>query len=231
MTQATWWLVWLAPLVVGCPSIDIADSGIVEGSAGPGRVTLRAVFDVDEEDPSFDDDGNLEGGRGVLGVWLPPGWSVLDATAHHLNGGEVPLLPLDDAAGHFPPTFPRVPGAWHAFATGCQHLPEGSFTYEVEVAVVGPEEDTELTAGITAAVLIEGGSNAAVPAQIDVDLAAGSATGPDPNDEPPSTGLEQCAPAVYREPSREEMNVGCECGVIAATNRSTILEFLWRVWR
>ena len=66
----------LTALLAGCPSFQLTQVEIAPGSIDGQRFTLNATVSVTEEDPPVDDDGNLGGGRGVLGVWLPPDWTV-----------------------------------------------------------------------------------------------------------------------------------------------------------
>jgi hypothetical protein len=209
--------IWLAlgastlavAFLTGCPSLRVAQVDLVPESLTAQTFTLSAQVQVTEEDPAVDDEGNLGGGRGVLGVWLPPGWQV---TGARLIGPEdtshIELTAIEDAAGHFPPPFPFVPGSWFAFVSACNNIDEGIFDYAAEIDVEGDGSSTAVTLGISTALFNDEGSNGPVPTEVAVDLEAGTAEVRQPPAAPAPAGLVQCESIPYEDTSAES---GCAC--------------------
>lgn len=207
----------VAAFLAGCPSITVEQMELDAESVTSESFTLLATVEVVEEDPAVDDDGNLGGGRGALGVWLPPGW---EATAARLMGPQdqdmVEMTPLADAAGHFPPTFPYVEGAWFAFVSECENIAEGTFLYDVEIDIAGDGNQTAVTFGVSAAQFNDEGSNAPTPTEVSVDLEAATIEVSEPPPAPATAGLAECASIPYEEPDDEG---GCGCSVPGATRK------------
>jgi len=91
----------------GCPGLEVEDISLVPGSVDGQSFTLQGRVIVIEEDPAVDDNGDLGGGRGILGVWLPPGWEATGARVQKPDSSEfIDLTAVDDGDGHFAPTFP-----------------------------------------------------------------------------------------------------------------------------
>lgn len=215
----------LALLATGCPSFRLVAIDLAPGSIDDAGFTLAATVEVTEEDPPVDDDGNLDGGRGVLGVWLPPDWQ---ATAARAAGPDddalVELTPIDDAAGHFPPTFPYVPGTWFAFVTDCDHVPEGVREHQVEVDVEGPAGATAVTLGLAAARFDDAGSNGPVPTEVTVDLGAATVAVREAPAPPASAGLAACESIRYEDAADDD---SCGCATAGArTAGATLLGLL-----
>jgi len=223
---------WLAPVIVasaaallaGCPSLTIDQVDLDAETVTSESFTLVATVEVVEEDPPVDDDGNLGGGRGLLGVWLPPGWEATGARLMGLEDADFAALsPIEDAAGHFPPPFPYVDGAWFAFASDCENVPEGTFQYEIELDVQGDGTQSEVVFGISAALFNDEGSNGPVPAEVRVDLDAATAEVRESPAAPASAGLAECESIPYEEPADDG---GCNCsspGALRAPVRPSLL--------
>jgi hypothetical protein len=198
----------VAALAAGCPGFEVEDIALASSSVDDAAFTLTATVVVKEEDPAVDDDGDLSGGRGLLGVWLPPDWAVGEARIQGPDDeGFAPLAPIPDGDGHFPAPFPWVPGAWSAFVSPCDNVEEGTFEYLVEVDVSGPAGATEVVLGISTALLDEEGSNGSAPLEARVDLAAGTVDAREAPAAPASAGLDACAAVPCEEPAEE----GCSC--------------------
>jgi hypothetical protein len=214
LAQKTVWLalgasVLAVAFLTGCPSLRVAQVELDQETLTAQSFTLRAQVEVTEEDPAVDDEGNLGGGRGVLGVWLPPGWQ---ATGARLQGpgdtSHAELTPIDDAAGHFPPPFPYVPGDWFAFVSACNHIEEGSFDYSTEIDIEGDGSATAVVLGVSTALFNDEGSSGPVPTEVAVDLEAGTAEVRQPPAAPAPAGLVQCESIPYEETSAGS---GCSC--------------------
>ena len=209
----------LAVLLPGCPSFQLTQVEIAPDSIDGQSFTLTATVSVTEEDPPVDD-GNLAGGRGVLGVWLPPDWTATGARVKDPDSGAfTDLIAITDAAGHFPPSFPRVPGSWFAFVSMCDNVPEGTSTYQLQIDIEGQGTETVVTLGVAVAMFNDAGSNGPVPREISVDLGAQTAT---VRQLPPalsSAGLDEC-PSI---PYEEAKNNGCGCALPGKPDRSTSL--------
>jgi hypothetical protein len=195
--------------LTGCPSLTVTELDLAPGSINADQFTIQARVEVKEEDPAVDDDGNLSGGRGIVGVWLPPGWQ---ATAARISGPQdtafAEMAPVEDADGHFPPTFPHVPGSWFAFVSECDNIEAGVFLYDVEIDIQGDGSATAVTLGVASALFNDEGSNGPVPRELHVDLAAESATLSELPAAPASAGLAQCESIAYEEPADDS---GCSC--------------------
>lgn len=202
--------VLVAAVVTGCPQLEIEGVSLSAGSTDAATFSLFATVTVTEDDPAVEDDGDLSGGRGLLGVWLPEGWT---ATAARLRApGETAfsaLTPVPDGDGHFPPPFPWVPGAWTAFASPCANVAEGAFEYAVELDVEGPAGATAVVLGVATAIFDDAGSNGGRPVEVAVDLAAGTASVRAAPAAPASAGLAECAAIPYGEPAGD--GDGCAC--------------------
>jgi len=211
----TFLVVGLALLATGCPGLTVRSVALVPESVAPGRFTLAVAVEVVEEDPSINDNGELDGGRGILGVWLPPGWTVAAARiALPGTDEQVVLEAVTDADGHFAPSFPRVPGGWSGFVSPCQNLDAGSYLYDAELDLVGPATEPTLSLGLAAALFSDDGSNGPAPRQVDVDLAAGTATLLALPSPPAPTGLAACPGA----PHDETMENACACTAPGVSN-------------
>jgi hypothetical protein len=212
----------VAALAAGCPGFEVADVHLASSSAQAASFTLAATVIVTEEDPALDDNGDLEGGRGLLGIWLPPGWAATAARVKAPSDASfVPLVAVPDGDGHFPAPFPWVPGAWTAFASPCGNVAEGTFEYAVEVDVSGPAGATDVVLGVSTALFDEAGSNGAAPSEIAVDLFAASLTVRAAPAAPAPAGLEQCAAIPYGdEPSSG--GDSCACAAPGARTESAI---------
>ncbi|HUT78061.1 MAG TPA: hypothetical protein VM285_10265 [Polyangia bacterium] len=198
----------VAVLASGCPGFEIEDVALASSSVDDVAFTLAATVVVTEEDPAVDDNGDLSGGRGRLGVWLPPDWEVVEARVRAPeDAGFAALTPIPDGDGHFPAPFPWVPGAWSAFASPCDNIEEGTFEYLVEIDVVGSASGTDVVLGISTALFDEAGSNGAPPVEAAVDLAAGTVDVREAPAAPASAGLDACEAVPYEEPPKD----ACTC--------------------
>jgi hypothetical protein len=215
--------------LAGCPSLTVEQIELESDSVTSESFTLSATVRVVEEDPAVDDDGNLGGGRGVLGVWLPPSWEVTGARAMGPQDTElVDLTPLDDDDGHFPPPFPYVEGEWFAFVSECENLEAGTFDYEIEIDVLGDGSQTEVTLGVSTALFDEQGSNGAPPDEVRVDLEAATAEVRPAPQAPAPAGLATCESIPYADVGGDD---GCSCssaGVSRAQTRPSLLELIAR---
>jgi hypothetical protein len=209
--------IWAAPagamlaaaLLSGCPSLTIEQVELDAETLTSESFTLTATVRVVEEDPPIDDEGDLGGGRGVLGVWLPPGWAASGARIAGPDDTSLSeLTPLEDAAGHFPPAFPFTPGDWFAFASECENLPAGTFIYEIEIDIQGDGSQDELTCGVSTALFDDGGSNGPAPIEIQIDLAAGTAEVREPPPAPAPSGQPSCESIPYEDQNDDS---GCTC--------------------
>jgi hypothetical protein len=203
----------VAALVGGCPELVVEDVGLASSSAETAAFTLAATVIVTEDDPALTEDGDLSGGRGLLGVWLPPEWEATEARIKAPgDAGFSQLTPIPDGDGHFPAPFPWVPGAWFAFASPCANIAKGIFEHQVEVDVSGPEGAAIVVLGIATALFDDAGSNGANPVEVTVDLPAGTAVVRGAPEAPASAGLEACAAILYDEPLDED----CACAAPGA---------------
>jgi hypothetical protein len=204
-----------AELATGCPQLEVDDVSLASSSIDDAAFTLTVTVVVTEDDPAVDDNGDLAGGRGLLGVWLPPGWAV-DAARFRASGEAdfAPATPVAEGDGHFPAPFPWVPGAWSAFASPCENVGQGTFEHAVEIDVHGPPGATGVTLGISTALFDENGSNGAGPTEVAVDLSAGTASVREPPAAPAPAGLEECAPIPYDEASPP--GEACSCAATGA---------------
>lgn len=205
----------------GCPSFSVEQIDLLDGSVSTEGFTLTATIVVTEEDPAVDDQGDLSGGRGILGVWLPPGWTADEARVRGpLDSDFSTLAPVADGEGHFPPTFPFTPGSWFAFASGCQNLAEGEFEYEVQLDVSGDGSSSEVIVGISSALFDDAGSQGPVPWEITVDLAGATLSVLDKPAAPASAGLDECASIPYEDAPADD---GCSCDSVGTSGRSVSL--------
>jgi len=204
-------------LTAGCPSFEVDEIQLVEDSVTSEGFTVAAIVTVTEEDPDVSEEGDLSGGRGILGVWLPPGWAVDEARVKGPDDDTpAALQPLDNADGHFPPTFPFTPGAWFAFASDCQNIPEGVFEYDIEVDVSGDGSADQVVMGLSTARFDDGGSQGPVPTEVMVDLTAGTVSVREAPAAAAPSGLEECPSIPYQDAASGE---GCTCA--AAGSGST----------
>jgi hypothetical protein len=211
--KSTWITLGASMLTVaflaGCPSISIDQLELDAETVTSESFTLLATVEVAEEDPAVDDDGNLGGGRGVLGVWLPPGWQV---TGARLMGPQDPAMvemaPLTEPDGHFPPPFPYVEGSWFAFVSDCANIEAGTFFYDAEIDIEGDGSQTAVTFGVTTALFSDEGSNAPTPTEVSVDLESATIDVREPLPAPAPAGLAECGSIPYEDPADEG---GCGC--------------------
>jgi len=231
--KRNWIAMGISTLVVaflaGCPSLTVGQIGLAPESVTSQSFTLTARVRVVEEDPAVDDDGNLGGGRGVLGVWLPPGWEATAARSMGPDDTElVAMTPLADAGGHFPPPFPHVDGQWFAFVSECANIAAGTFDYGIEIDIAGDGSQTSVTFGVSTALFADEGSNGAAPTEVTVDLDAATVQVREPPAGPASAGLAACASIPYEDPAEED---GCSCsspGALRAQTRPSLLVLITR---
>lgn len=208
---------FVAAALCGCPSFTIDSIGLVDGTVTTKSFTISAAVKVVEEDPAVDDNGDLSGGRGVLGVWLPPGWEAQGARVMEPQAeGPVNLVPIEDGDGHFPPTFPRVPGTWYAFVSNCENIEKGDFAYEVEIDVEGDGTETSLVMGISTTQFNEDGSGGPTPREIAVDLVEESAVMTALPTQPQPAVLVECESIPYEDPQAGD---GCGCSTTGTPTR------------
>ncbi|MCP4610614.1 MAG: hypothetical protein GY845_18040 [Planctomycetes bacterium] len=204
--------------LAGCPSLRVAQIDLKPDSTTAERFTLQVRIEVVEEEPVVEEDGKLAGGRGVLGVWMPPGWKT--AAARIRSPDETvfsDLAAIADAEGHFPPPFPYVPGSWFAFVSDCYHINQGTRTHNVEIDIQGNGSKTSVTLGVAAALFNEEGSNGPVPTGIRIDVAAGIAKVRPPPAAPPPVGLPVCESIEHRQSTGD--NQGCSCSYPGGPHR------------
>ncbi len=214
----------VAAVLCGCPSFAIDNIGLVDGTVTTKSFTISATVKVVEEDPAVDDNGDLSGGRGVLGVWLPPGWEAQGARVMEPQAAEpVNLAPIEDGDGHFPPTFPRVPGTWYAFVSDCENIEKGAFAYEVEIDVEGDGAETSLVMGISTTQFNKDGSGGPVPREIAVDLVGVTAEMNALPPQPEPTVLVECESIPYEDPQAGD---GCGCSTTGTPTRGLWLGLL-----
>jgi hypothetical protein len=198
----------LAASLTGCPQLEVEDVSLASVSAETAAFTVSATVVVTEDDPAVDDDGDLSGGRGLLGIWLPEGWAATGARVQAPGAADfAALTQVPDGDGHFPPPFPWVPGAWSAFASPCDNIEEGIFEYGVEIDVSGPEGATGVVLGIATALFDEAGSNGGRPVEVAIDLSAGTADVRAAPAAPTAAGLTACEAIPYEEPPDDD----CTC--------------------
>jgi hypothetical protein len=221
--------VFVGLVATGCPSFTFEQISLAEGSVTADRFTVEALVSVLEEDPAVDDEENLSGGRGILGIWLPPGWSADEARVMDpQESGFTALQPISDADGHFPPTFPHAPGNWFAFVSACDNIAEGEFEYLVQVDVSGDGSSSEVTMGIAAALFDDTGSRGPVPTEVSVDLHDGTVTIAKTPASPASANLDECEPIPYGDtPTNDE----CSCSAPGSPRQEIeLLELLFLVF-
>ncbi len=207
----------VAAALSGCPSFTIDNIGLVDGTVTTKSFTVSGTVNVVEDDPAVDDNGGLSGGRGVLGVWLPPGWEAQGARAIEPQAeGPVNLVPIEDGDGLLPPTFPRVPGTWYAFVSNCENIKEGAFAYEVEIDVEGDGTETSLVMGISTTQFNKDGSRGPTPREIAVDLVEGSAVMTALPTQPKPAVLVECESIPYEDPQAGD---GCGCSTTGTPAR------------
>lgn len=214
-----------AAFLTGCPSLTVDQIDLDADTVTSESFTLTATVEVVEEDPAVDDDGNLGGGRGALGVWLPPGWEVTGARLMGPDDADfAELTPLEDADGHFPPPFPYVEGSWFGFVSECDHIEAGTFLYEAEMDVQGDGSQTEVTLGVSTALFDDEGSNGSAPTEVRVDLTAATAEVRDSPAAPATAGLPDCESIPYEEPD-DKGDCGCSSpGASRSPSRPALLD-------
>ncbi len=226
----------LAVFLVGCPVIRIAKVEIKPDSISETQLTLTVSIKVDETDDPVNEEGQQEGGRGLVGVWLPQGWNTIDARVKITGQDSLQSLePIPGVASYFPVSFPYVPGAWWPFATACQYIPEGSLEYVVEVDIAIPEGTKNGIVGIIPTVYQEN-LNARNPTEVHLDLEAGTAVIEKPElpiAEPAENKSEEepveCPVKQVRPGPR-----GCSCNAVGSGSSGPagllplVLEAIWK---
>ena len=132
-------LMGVSVLISGCPKISVKEVAVKPDSFEDGAFTFQIQVEVtyEREICEPDDEGNQPGSDceigpetltslGVIGVWLPEGWSTQKA---RLQGGNLEQSIILDAAPELAPgfvdTFPHAPGRWWPYVTPCVTVSEG----------------------------------------------------------------------------------------------------------
>ncbi|MDD5306477.1 MAG: hypothetical protein PHU25_04070 [Deltaproteobacteria bacterium] len=133
--------------LAGCPRLRVAEVRLAAPSKG-GKLTLVANVETQYQPESVKEPKSYAG-RGVIAVWLPPGWKATGARIRPPGQEQAESMPLvPEVAPEFPVTFPYQPGAWWPFVASDREIPVGTTVFPVEIDAEGPAGMKALTLGI-----------------------------------------------------------------------------------
>lgn len=157
--------------LAGCPQLKLGDVGLKAGTVKGGSFTLTAQVHVTEVDDTTAEGATPQEGRGMIGLMLPPGWTVADARMSSPFEGSVRrLIPVPQVAAAFGQTFPQETGHWWTFASNTIAIPTGDHTFDVEVDVVAGKKAKGGVIGVAAGQLSEDLSELPAPTKFDLSL-------------------------------------------------------------
>ncbi|MCP4868305.1 MAG: hypothetical protein GY898_06275 [Proteobacteria bacterium] len=155
----------------GCPELSLGNVGLKAGTVKGGSFTVTAQIHVTEVDDTTAEGATPQEGRGMIGIMLPPGWTVADARMSSPFEGSVRrLIPVPQVAAAFGQTFPQETGHWWTFASNTIAIPTGSHTFDVEVDVVAGKKAKGGVIGVAAGQLSEDLSELPAPRKFDLSL-------------------------------------------------------------
>ena len=170
----------LLPLVIalaGCPTIKLGDVAVKGGSVSSTGFTLTADLLVEEKDATEGEDSTPQTGRGMLALNLPVGWTVAAARVKSPQESAVrTLVPVPQAAIAHAETFPLESGAWWAFASNEQAVPQGAWTYPVELDITIPKKTKSGAFGLSAGIFKETLDELVAPAKFEITFKGKKAT-------------------------------------------------------
>ncbi len=136
-------LALLPALVVlaACPTLKLGNVTVAETAPKDATFTLAVEVVVEETEVTDGESGQPASGRGVLGIHLPPAWTV---SAARMKAPHEPVArrayPSPLAAAVFADTFPTVTDTWWAFASPEQTIQQGKHLYRAELDVVAGKD-------------------------------------------------------------------------------------------
>ena len=127
----------LLALLTACPTVKLGTVAVSDTAPKKGTFTLAMDVVVEETDPTDGENGQPASGRGVMGLHLPDGWSVVAA---RMKSPTEPVMrrlyPSPQSAGVFADTFPTVEDPWWAFSSPEQTIQQGKHTYRAEYDIL-----------------------------------------------------------------------------------------------
>ncbi len=164
-------LLTLPLLLTGCPTLKLGSVGLKDGSVKAGNFTLTAQVLVQELDDTTSEGATPQEGRGMIGVLLPPGWTVAAARVKSPFEDSVrKLIPVPQVAAAFGETFPKEEGAWWTFASNTVAIPTGDYVFDVEIDVVAGKKAKSGTIGVAAGQFSEDLSELPAPLKFEMAL-------------------------------------------------------------
>jgi hypothetical protein len=133
-----------------CPTLKITSVKVKQGSVTATELTLVAEVEVEEtEEPGADSTANANAGRGLIGLYLPAGWSVEQVRMYDPRETTARgLIAVPQAAVLLAERFPETPGPWWAFTTNTQTIPKGKWNYRLEFDLRRPKRAKSAALGV-----------------------------------------------------------------------------------
>ncbi|MCO4768656.1 MAG: hypothetical protein KDA24_01405 [Deltaproteobacteria bacterium] len=156
-------------LVMGCPTIKLGAIKAKPGSVTATSFTLVADVEVEELDETEGEDQQRQSGKGLLGVHVPAGWSVVAARVRSPKETvDRALFASPQGAAAYAESFPTTGGVWWGFASPTQEIAQGKWSYTLEVDVVVPKKTKMGDMGVAASILNDDLSDLTAPQQFGV---------------------------------------------------------------
>jgi hypothetical protein len=160
-------LLTLAVVLVACPTLKLGSVTVADSAPKGATFTLSVDVTVEEKDATDGEEGQPASGKGVLGLHLPPTWTV---TAARMKSPTEPvmrrLFASPQAAGVFADTFPTIENSWWAFSSPEQTIQQGVHAYKAEFDIEVSGKGGEI--GLLMTILQDDMSDLPAPTQFKV---------------------------------------------------------------